>query len=334
MRGDKVMPVNNSCILPKMKSWDEFENAVCEYAIAKYNKSFIRYGRQGQKQYGIDIVSSDGEIVIQCKNYANQNTQNVINKIESDYLESKKLPFTPKKFIIATALNEDTKIIDLAIKLNSQELAVEIMFWEEISSFIISNMPIMRRYYPFLCLDNRNYVQLFSFAFFGTQIAELIGLTLGERNETSKYCNAIKGGIVWVENQQQKMLLVRYLDAVEQFALGDLLCEQIDYYESTEAYYWGLQIEQTIGQLLETLNQDARPYFLAGFYLGNFARCGLKDKAISQRLCEDFLKIVEQLAFSFDEKKIIEQKAEGLLEPENVFVVASKLYDYIRLKII
>ena len=63
------MPTFPLMQLPKTKSAEEFE-AMCADVLADiYNMEFSFYGRKGQKQHGIDLVSSSGYIVAQCKNY-------------------------------------------------------------------------------------------------------------------------------------------------------------------------------------------------------------------------------------------------------------------------
>jgi len=44
-------------IFPKPKSWDTFEDIVCDVFSRKLNnRNFQRYGRSGQEQFGVDIA--------------------------------------------------------------------------------------------------------------------------------------------------------------------------------------------------------------------------------------------------------------------------------------
>ena len=65
------MPTISSSKVPSPKSWDEFEEITLSAAKLRWNSTdFYRYGRQGQKQDGVDIWGYDGKrhIGVQCKN--------------------------------------------------------------------------------------------------------------------------------------------------------------------------------------------------------------------------------------------------------------------------
>ena len=46
-----------------------FEKLMVDCAEAKHGKRFYLIGRNGQSQYGLDLISKDGVIGIQCKTY-------------------------------------------------------------------------------------------------------------------------------------------------------------------------------------------------------------------------------------------------------------------------
>jgi len=66
------MPLSTEFNLQKTNDAVEFEDMVCDVCTIKFGLVFQKYGRSGQKQYGIDIhsVGQKELICIQCKNYA------------------------------------------------------------------------------------------------------------------------------------------------------------------------------------------------------------------------------------------------------------------------
>lgn len=75
-------------ILPKSKSAEKFEIICKDVLFEIYGKGFVQYGRQGQKQHGIDIYSRDDDdlfIVAQCKNYYEiGSSRRLIEQIKKD----------------------------------------------------------------------------------------------------------------------------------------------------------------------------------------------------------------------------------------------------------
>lgn len=327
------MPTNSMFFLPKTKSWQEFEIMVCDCAITKWQKSFSQYGRAGQNQKGIDIVSDDRTIAIQCKNYLNvDNVKQLEQKINEDYSKVSELPFQIQMFVVATAYDRDNRIQDYIYELSEGKTKIEVMFWDEISAIIASNPMLLNKYYPNYI--NRNRKQLFSLAFFGVQIAELIGLTLGDRNESSMYCRNLKSGAVWFEDMRVQYDFISYVNAIEAFALGDLSIEDVEKYNSTNAYQWGKNIEKIVISLLENLNEYDRICYLAGFYLGNFFRNGIDEKEISVNLIEDFKRVVEVLDIPKENKERVYALVTFLTDSSKVCNSAGQIFDQLRLVIV
>lgn len=141
------MPLPLDYNLPKTKNSSEFEGMVCDVCKIKFGGDFQRFGRLGQSQCGIDIISMDLEelICIQCKNY--DITLSHINKIISEAMNFT-LPIS--KFIIATSSFRDTKLQEYVLKINQEKdykFVVYIIFWEEISSIISQNNDLLNKYY-------------------------------------------------------------------------------------------------------------------------------------------------------------------------------------------
>ena len=54
---------------PSPENYKQFEKLVAGCAMVKYKTSFDLYGRLGQTQYGVDILSRDRKVIVQCKCY-------------------------------------------------------------------------------------------------------------------------------------------------------------------------------------------------------------------------------------------------------------------------
>ncbi len=138
---------------PKLESEQRFESLVEDCYRALYPHANVqKYGRKGQKQYGIDILVSVGNETygIQCKNY---------DKISVSDIETilKECTYKPlDKLIIATAAQEDTKIADHIIEAGKNvPYRIEYLSWERICAYIEDFPIIYNRYYgQQKCIDD------------------------------------------------------------------------------------------------------------------------------------------------------------------------------------
>ncbi len=144
--------------LPIPKSPEIFENLICDLLNQTYKTSnFSLYGRKGQNQRGIDIISSELNIVVQCKlrtlNLNDKKTKiDFVNEIIKDIRASFNLNIKPEKFIIATTLENDNLIQDYLNTLmifNGLGIIIEFWSWSKISSEIFLYSSIVNKYYPF-----------------------------------------------------------------------------------------------------------------------------------------------------------------------------------------
>ncbi len=144
--------------LPKPKSPELFENMICDLVNYLFNTtSFSTYGRKGQKQNGIDIISYEKKMVVQCKlrtlNLTDRKTKiTFINEIIKDINSILSQGRFPRKIIIATTLENDTLIQDQLnswLLFHSTPIAIEFWSWDKISNdfFLFSNL--VNKYYPF-----------------------------------------------------------------------------------------------------------------------------------------------------------------------------------------
>jgi len=133
----------------------EFEQLLSDYCPSIFPGKAYLFVRPGQKQYGVDVVSSSQNriIVIQCKNY--QDT-NISTAMIEDWIQNVE-EFIPKiaHFIIVISGKTDGEIQKYVLIENQNRqlngmFSVEVLFWEEISSFLKANPQILQRYYSFI----------------------------------------------------------------------------------------------------------------------------------------------------------------------------------------
>ena len=82
LEGVGKMPSLGSLLLPPPQDSREFEQIMRDYCSEKYSVNACVFARRGQKQYGVDVVSSGvkGIVAIQCKDY--QDTKTTKDKID------------------------------------------------------------------------------------------------------------------------------------------------------------------------------------------------------------------------------------------------------------
>jgi hypothetical protein len=112
------MPNPNTEELNPPLSWDEFEDICADLFTREWNDpNVIRYGRQGQRQNGVDIkgIESGLDVGAQCKKKGRWPPKK-LTTADIDKEVSEALKFTPKltKYIIATTAESDHKITDHA----------------------------------------------------------------------------------------------------------------------------------------------------------------------------------------------------------------------------
>ncbi len=151
--------------LPIPKSPELFENITCDLLNALYNTtSFSIYGRRGQNQNGIDIISYEKKTVTQCKlknlNLNNKTTKlDFINDVIKDINSILLLENLPSKIIIATTIENDTLIQDeLNTIMYKKNLPITIEYWgwDYICNNIFLFNNLVNKYYPF----RNNFIEI------------------------------------------------------------------------------------------------------------------------------------------------------------------------------
>jgi len=138
----------------KPENWQDFEKISARLSEKLYKNSNInRYGRQGQRQNGVDILieSDEGIMGIQCKHTEDFSP----SKIDAEIKKAEK--FTPplKSFKFFTTHQRDTKIQSYIAEKSQEYRAknlfdIGIRFWEDISEKLSEpkNYDILEEFYP------------------------------------------------------------------------------------------------------------------------------------------------------------------------------------------
>lgn len=133
----------------------EYEKIIRDYCASSFGGNVYLFGRNGQCQYGVDIISSHNEKIIgvQCKDY----NETKITEKDVDEMILLAESFEPQinLFVIAIAQKTDAKIQQYVLLQNRQRVAenkfpVQIIYWNEVESYIKSTPDIFHKYYGFL----------------------------------------------------------------------------------------------------------------------------------------------------------------------------------------
>lgn len=129
---------------------DGFQDRLFPNAIPFYHL----YGRNGQNQHGIDIISRKpvddrGYCVVQCKNYYAQSSgKPLLKQVREDIQSIYEHTIPVSKIIIMTSLHRDTFLQDCEMELNTFGRDVTIFFWEDIAQYILNDPWLLSTWYP------------------------------------------------------------------------------------------------------------------------------------------------------------------------------------------
>lgn len=152
------MPTQSEMKIPVPQSPDEFEKICLDYIKSNYpNAHAERYGRQGQEQYGVDIVDDKFSLLVQCKRYfvsasttASKKAKELIDQIKNDYEKAVQFFSGFQSFIIMTSFDRDARIQDAIPKIGTD---ISVIFWDTIEEYLCSHTDIMKKHYPQLFSD-------------------------------------------------------------------------------------------------------------------------------------------------------------------------------------
>lgn len=153
------MPSLADAELPPPKSWDAFEELCADLFQREWKfPHTARYGRQGQRQNGVDIYGrpgGSGHSGVQCKGKRRW-PPSKITKTEIDREVAKALKFRPKleELIFATTAENDTVIQDHVNSITERHektglFRVYVYWWGEIARRITLYDDLTRKHFQF-----------------------------------------------------------------------------------------------------------------------------------------------------------------------------------------
>lgn len=122
--------------LPPPANWQDFQMLVKDIAAVRYDPAtVIEYGRQGQRQDGVDVYGQDffaKKIGTQCKETKTRLTEKIIREEAT-----KATAFKPKLdlFIVATTDSIDARLQDAVIAINDSNtfpFTIRVDFWDDL----------------------------------------------------------------------------------------------------------------------------------------------------------------------------------------------------------
>lgn len=151
-------------IFPKPRDWNGLEDIVADVFSRKYrNYNFQRYGRNGQRQSGVDIAGPTEKrlIGVQCKHHPNGNIPT--SEIDNEVILSEGFSPTLDEFVIATSADRDTTAHNHVLKLSGErekqgKYPVAIKFWSDIYNWLVEYPDLVykhfTKYFPTSDLEN------------------------------------------------------------------------------------------------------------------------------------------------------------------------------------
>lgn len=146
-----------------------------------------RYGRQGQRQHGVDIIGrrdhSFDWVGVQCK--LRRTGALSLEDVKKDVDAAVRMNPRLAEFVVATTARRDTSLQDFA-RLHTEDLlarglfAVRAFFWEDFEAFLQAepNLDILARHYGQLILHVLPQ---------GLAVAKMLSLRLGVEKPTTLY---------------------------------------------------------------------------------------------------------------------------------------------------
>jgi hypothetical protein len=154
-----AMPTISGSQLPQPTNWDEFEEMCADLFSEEWgDRNATRYGRQGQRQHGVDIYgrARGAWAAVQCKGRRSWPPRRLTTD-EIDQEVTKALNFRPNlsEFTIATTAPDDARLQDHARLLTERHAAsglfsVHVVGWGEFLRRFTKHDNLIRKHYDFV----------------------------------------------------------------------------------------------------------------------------------------------------------------------------------------
>jgi tetratricopeptide (TPR) repeat protein len=141
------------------KSWEEFEDICADLFSREWNDpSTTRYGRQGQRQNGVDIYGRPGGkryAAVQCKGCSKWPPNKLkTTDIDAEVEEAKKFKPKLRSFTIATVGPNDGPLQDHARKITERHgdklFSVHVIGWSEITRRLTQHPELIEKHYGYV----------------------------------------------------------------------------------------------------------------------------------------------------------------------------------------
>lgn len=158
--------------LAQINDESRFESLICDiFNLLGETNSYKKFGRKGHKQKGIDVFSSEKDIVIQCKKKDLSRKEILIRKELMNDIESdlNKILSTDLKLkfntIYFTSTYKDHPDIDEFCEMIKEEknIKFDIIYWgwDTIEEKIIDRQEILAKYYNNFIVENKSKEESF-----------------------------------------------------------------------------------------------------------------------------------------------------------------------------
>ena len=150
--------------LPPIGNEEVFEELVCDlFNEIESTNTFKRFGRKGHQQKGIDIFSSEKDIVIQCKKKDLSRKEIIIRKELLDDIENdldkiieKRLGIKFSKLYFISTYKDHPDVDELCEYLKEERgLDIDIHYWgwDTIESRILDSKNLLKKYFKNFVID-------------------------------------------------------------------------------------------------------------------------------------------------------------------------------------
>lgn len=318
------MPTLASMVIPKPKSWKEFQDITLSALRIKWSTtSLTPNGRDGQPQQGVDFYGDDdlGRFVgVQCKLTEKDEIDkstiiDEINKADGTHPNSVGKPFEPplSVFYIATSAPSDAKI-QKEIRLISSErikggkFAVGIFFWDDLIQELVKNETEFHAHYPQLSLISQEVtnkrarlLSILDIGYYGANISFLVVEIGVEYSEILTLINIVESCASILFDSQGCF----ELSTLKQLLIDGLQLDKDEYEirQITQA------IEQKVLNLQYTLTDSEILVFFIGLTLARWEQIIVNNKVLNQQSIDDFLVMLQKFA----DEKIFLQVVEKLV---------------------
>lgn len=143
--------------LPAIATEENFENFILDLYNLKYpNAYFQLYGKRGNKQEGIDIISFKKRIAIQCKKKEIQRDNlKLLRELRSDFEKSVrqliKLKTEIDQLIFVSTYANSTELNNYALIIQKKYLvpySIIYIGWQDIERDALEHSTLIKKYYP------------------------------------------------------------------------------------------------------------------------------------------------------------------------------------------